>query len=125
MPRCIYCGKSFKNTFKTNQKYCSQRCCEGWYKHKKEKEIKLCVICGKEVTGKKRLYCSPDCSYEAMLRRQSTYKYQWQKPQAEVKEEPIKKKRGRPKKKLSLADINEMARAEGLNYGQYVAKYGL
>ncbi len=35
------------------------------------------------------------------------------------------KPRQRKKPSLSLAQINELARAEGLNYGQYVAKYGL
>jgi hypothetical protein len=120
----MYCGKEFKMNLKGNQKYCSQKCCEGWYRHKKPKEVKYCAICGREVEDTKRLYCSPDCSYEAMLRRQSAYKSIYKKPKAEVKEEP-KKKRGRKKKKLSLAEINELARAEGLNYGQYVAKYGL
>lgn len=121
MPKCMYCGKEFKMNLKGNQKYCSQKCCEGWYRHKKPKEIKYCAICGREVEDTKRLYCSPDCSYEAMLRRQSAYKSIYKKPKAE---EP-KKKRGRPKKMTSLAEINELARAEGLNYGQYVAKYGL
>lgn len=37
----------------------------------------------------------------------------------------VKKKRRKKSKGLTLAQINEKARAEGLTYAQYVAKYNL
>ena len=40
-----------------------------------------------------------------------------------VQEEP--KKRGRPKKKLSLSEVSALARQEGLTYGKYCEKHNL
>ena len=40
-----------------------------------------------------------------------------------VQEEP--KKRGIPKKKLSLSEVSALARQEGLTYGKYCEKHNL
>ena len=72
--------------------------------------LKICKGCGKEFEPKKgvtyQLYCSKEC-------RKSNQPYY----------KPLKK---RKVKNLGedLAKINAKARAEGLSYGQYVAKYG-
>lgn len=119
---CQNCGKEFAQKFRSSEKFCSTFC-RKFYHRQEKPAYKVCEICGKGFEGKAQRYCSPECRYQAQLERQRAYKVNFKKPQAEVKEEH-KKKRGR-KKKLSLAEINELARAEGLNYGQYVAKYGL
>jgi ribosomal protein L20 len=82
-------------------------------------------VCGKEIFERKQSYCSPECRYKAQIERQrNRYEKEYKSTQTEA-EEKQKKKRGRPRKRLSIADINQLAREEGLNYGQYVAKYGL
>ena len=71
-----------------------------------------------------KAYCSAECRRKAKTKYENEYhKDQYKKPKAEVREAP--KKRGSPKKRLSIADINKLAKEKGLNYGQYVAKYGL
>jgi ribosomal protein L20 len=82
-------------------------------------------MCGKELTGHQTKYCSSECRYLALLERQRERYQKELKSTVTEAEEKQKKKRGRPRKRLSIADINQLAREEGLNYGQYVAKYGL
>lgn len=85
---------------------------------------RICDMCGKDfvaVKGNQR-YCSEECKRKAVNARL----YAKRKEEfAEFKEykKPMPKKRTKPK--MSIAKVNELARAEGLNYGQYVAKYGL
>jgi predicted nucleic acid-binding Zn ribbon protein len=101
---CPICG----NVLESNRKkYCSIECRNKAYiKSDKPKIYYSCEWCGvslpKDSTNK---YCSEDCE-----RRATGYK------------EP--KKRGRKKKVLSLTEINKLAQAKGLTYGQYIAKYG-
>ena len=126
MPKCLNCGKELKFTFREKiKKFCSDSCKNKYHSKLKSNKILHCLVCGKELEGRKRRYCSDECYHKAQLKRQRFLnEVEYKKSKAEVKEAP-KKKRGRPKKKLSIADINKLARAEGLNYGQYVAKYGL
>ena len=126
MPKCLNCGNEFKYRFRSTEKFCSTVCCHNYHRKKrKASDNKNCLVCGKELSGRQTKYCSDECRYKAQIERQRSLNYQeYKKPKADVVEAP-KKKRGRPKKKLSIADINKLARAEGLNYGQYVAKYGL
>lgn len=132
--KCLNCGKDFKFTFRaSSRKYCSRECCisynnkmtrEKAKRHGVKKETH-CVICGKELTGRQRAYCSPGCSYQSKINYlKDRNKDEYKKPKAEVKEEP-KRKRGRPKKVPTINDINALAKAEGLTYGQYCAKHGL
>ena len=124
MPICINCGEHFKIKFRSNEKYCSPECCRQFYKNK-NKEKKFCLICGKELSGRQRAYCSPECTYQSKINYwKDRNKDEYKKPKAEVKEEP-KRKRGRPKKVPTINDINALAKAEGLTYGQYCAKHGL
>jgi predicted nucleic acid-binding Zn ribbon protein len=124
MPTCLNCGNEFKYRFRSSEKFCSTVCCHNY--HRKKRRIsanKVCVVCGKKLTGQQSKYCSAECRYQAQLQRQrSANLIEYKKPRAEA---TPPKKRSRPRKKLSIADINKLAREEGLNYGQYVAKYGL
>lgn len=109
--------------FNRRSVYCSKECSE---KHKKimmkvGREHTHCVICGKYLTGHQKKFCSAKCRLEERRKYQDEYRENYKKPKAEEKP----KKRGRPKKVLTIAQINEMARAEGMNYGAYCAKYGL
>ena len=119
---CLNCGKEIKTTFREQTtKFCSKECCQIFHRLKKYYK-KYCKICGKELEKPKRDYCSPECVKQARDERRAKEREECKKPKAEVKEP---KKRDRPKKKLTLAQINELARAEGLNYGQYCAKHKL
>lgn len=123
--KCLECGADFKMRFRRTEKFCSENCKTAFYNKiaREKKEKKVCIICGKQFDGRNRKYCSAECQNEGKNARNSKYAYEYayryKKPEAEKK--PQKKK----KPSLSLAKINELARAEGLNYGQYVAKYHL
>lgn len=103
---CIQCGKDF-TTLHNSRKYCSEEC-----RIKANKKSPLgrrtftCEFCGESFEADaKRKFCCIECRQGA---------------------ERAARLRRKPKKpKLSIANINELARNEGLNYGQYVAKYGL
>lgn len=116
--QCKVCGKELKVGFGRKRVFCSEECRKAYY----SKGEKFCTICGKKLTGTQRTYCSDECreigtrAYREMQREKA------KKPKAEVKP---KRKRGRPKKIPSVADINAKARAEGLTYGQYCAKHML
>lgn len=126
MPICQHCGNEFKYRFRSTEKFCSTKCCHDYHRGiRRVNPNKVCAVCGKKITGHQTKYCSPECRYKGQLERQrGRYEQEYKSTTTEAVEKQ-KKKRGRPKKKLSLADINNLARAEGLNYGQYVAKYGL
>lgn len=124
MPKCINCGKEFKIKFRSNEKYCSTECCQEFYRNK-NKEQRFCLICGKELPARRRSYCSDECRRKGIIAfSMEKHKEEYKKPKAEVVEKP-RRKRGRPKKGQRLQDINALARAEGLTYGQYCAKYGI
>lgn len=72
---------------------------------------KRCTICGKKFLGRpNRMYCSPACRAKSQSK---AYK--------EEQESKVKKKS--ETRILSIEEINRRARAEGLSYGQYMAKY--
>ncbi len=121
---CKYCGKEFKIGFGKRSVFCSHKCSDAFY-NKQIKKKNKCEICGNELTGRQRAYCSDECRRKAKSKYdQYRHNEEYKKPKAEVKEEP-KRKRGRPKKKPTFADINAKARAEGLSYGQYCVKHRL
>ncbi len=80
--------------------------------------IRKCLICGWQLTGTQSKYCSDECRREAAAMKQAEKNERYKKPHA------VERKKAK-KPLLSLAQVNELARAEGLNYGQYCAKYGL
>lgn len=120
MANCKYCGKEMQVSFR-QKVFCSKECSKAYY-NRKGRINKECQICGNELTGKQRSYCSQKCANKA--KRIQLYEYhkdQYKKPKAEA----TPKKSGRRKKTDPIAEINAKARAEGLSYGQYVGKYGL
>lgn len=126
MPKCLNCHNEFKYRFRSSEKFCSTICRHKYYKNKDIEEKKQknksprCLECGKLIVGRSRQYCCEECRYKAQLKRQQAERDKCKKPKAE------EKPKDRPRKhNLTLGEINARARAEGLNYGQYVAKYGL
>lgn len=106
--QCPVCKKEFV-PFQSAQKYCCVECRVAYYANlrKKTTEKYECSCCGTIFeSDRRKKYCSVKCQRKA---------------KGSLKRAPKQKK----KSKLSLAQINELARAEGLNYGPYVAKYGL
>lgn len=120
MRQCKYCGKDMTIEFGNRKSFCNDECYKKFYGVKKAKLV-ACEMCGKPLTGQRRTYCSDECQKKS---KQSERYDEYKKPQATTYP-VIVKKRGRPKKSTTLAGINELARAEGLTYGQYVGKYGL
>ena len=107
--KCEWCEKEF--TTKHNaQKFCNANCNRKAQNAKQYNAIKVCVCacCEKEFTTlRRRTYCSDECRLFADGRGKKERKKQKAAP------------------KLTLAEVNARARAEGLTYAQYVAKYGL
>jgi Fe-S-cluster-containing dehydrogenase component len=102
---CKYCGKEF-GTNKSAQMYCTKQCqIKANYKPPKKQLQYICEFCGgKFRSDRKKKYCSDICRERACRH--------------------LKTKSQRNKPTLSLEDINALARAEGLTYGQYFARYG-
>lgn len=104
---CI-CGKPF-TTDKNAKKYCSEKCYRMANRKKYIEKIteQTCAFCGKTFSHmKKKKYCSVLCRQKANGRK---------------KDVPREKK----KLPMTLEQIAVASRAEGLSYGQYVAKHGL
>lgn len=115
MDKCKHCGKDMQIGWKRKRTYCSDECRKAYYS---TRTIFNCVVCGKKLVGQQRQYCSPECQNKAKSKVQYAKNkeiYKAFKPKGRVRHKPA----------MSLAEVNAKARAEGLNYGQYVAKYGL
>lgn len=83
-------------------------------------EKKYCLCCGKELTvvrkaGRKKDFCDRNCAnrYHNAIHR-SFYK----------NNRPVKTPPRGKKPKLSLAEVNALARAEGMSYGEYLMRHG-
>ena len=110
---CKYCGAEFET--KTVSKWCSDACRltdskvkELKKKAAKPKIIKTCEYCGIkfEASRQDRLYCSKTCCSKA------NHNIANGKPKTPPK-----------KPKYSIEDIQRLARAEGLTYGQYMTRH--
>lgn len=121
MKKCKCCGKDMPIKFGGRWVFCSEECFNKFYGVKNTK-LEGCAICGKPLTGKRRTYCSDECFNQS--KKQERYEG-YKRPQATTYPVVVVKKRGRPKKKMTLAEVNELAREENLTYGQYCAKHGL
>lgn len=145
--KCKHCGKPLP---KGRSKYCSDECKNAYFK-KINRKNNVCEICGKELTGKKRKFCSNECRIIAQgsvdkfcvicgklltgnrhcfcskecfekAKASGRYKYDNKSNKERFKKPtPEPKKRGRPKKPRTFAEICKAAREKGLSYGQYVA----
>ena len=104
---CLCCGKEFIRK-KNAQKHCSAGCRRKWNSGKEAKakyypKTFTCSWCGIIFEAEqKRKYCSDECRFASYGRRK-------------IKGSNAEK----------IAKINQLARDEGLSYGQVVAKYGL
>lgn len=80
-----------------------------------QKLIKRCAICGKEFVARRdsQKCCSDECRKENASRYQ---KAKYEKSYRTARPEPKKPKN-------NITEIAVAARAEGLTYGQYAAKY--
>jgi len=140
--KCKNCGKEFTRT-NPRQKYCSLECRLEYNAKKatakrekaraKNPIVKTCVVCGKQIAPPRIATCSEECSKIHKRRYEAEA---WQRDKAERKaarerrkeEKEIGRERERKKRKkpaLSTAQINALARSEGLSYGQYCAKHNL
>ena len=75
---------------------------------------KRCVVCGMQFSANTR---ANTCSKECREKRKDLKITEWKNNQKRVvKKESLARK--------SLSEINELARQEGLTYGEYVARHG-
>lgn len=107
---CKHCGEEFISA-KIVQKYCSLECRR---KANKKKAMGVreftCLWCGlKFMSDRARKYCCDSCRDKANEKR----------CQARRRE------KNKFKPKLSIDEVEILAREEGLSYGRYCAKHGL
>lgn len=75
---------------------------------------KRCVVCGLKFSANTR---ANTCSKECREKRKDLKITEWKNNKKRVvKKESLARK--------SLSEINELARKEGLTYGEYVARHG-
>lgn len=121
---CPVCKREFVPS-QSAQKYCCVECRVAYYANLKKKTTEKyeCACCGTIFeSDRRKKYCSVKCQRKGKgSNSRTTSKKRKSNSFFARISAPKKKKNG----KLTLAEINELARSEGLNYGQYVAKYGL
>ena len=108
---CKYCGKEIKREKgkKGARVFCSPECRMKWYgRQSKPPQKRYCLICGKPLTGRRRVYCSDECAEKA-----KTYPL------------PAETISSSQKNVLSISEINAIALREHLSYGEVVNKYRL
>lgn len=113
---CLVCGKEFTTT-KSIRKYCSRECSKYFHESQKKairqkaREGLKCEVCGVLIGGnRRRRFCSQRCVNKARDLRQSAL------PKPKEPKKSIKPK-------LSISEVNALARMENLTYGQYLSKY--
>ena len=124
---CSICGKTFETNV-SGKKTCSEECAAISKKRYNDAKnararvatrerigIKICATCGKEFSANHpaKVCCSPDCQ---RVRERELAKASWKK-------EALREKKIKSSEK-AIIDINAKAKAMGLSYGQYVARYG-
>jgi ribosomal protein L20 len=82
-----------------------------------------CKWCGSEYQTERKntRYCSDECrkASEKKAKKETERRYQ------ERKLEKARKRLKLDADRLSISDVNALARAEGLTYGKYLAKHGM
>jgi ribosomal protein L20 len=78
-----------------------------------------CKWCGSEYQTERKntRYCCDECEKKA--KKETERRYQ------ERKLEKARKRLKLDADRLSISDVNALARAEGLTYGKYLAKHGM
>lgn len=110
---CKYCGKEFKITFNYKKEFCSHDCVQRYHREKNRKK-RYCIVCGAEITGRRRVYCSEECLAKKQLENKKE-SYSCMIP----KDLPKRRRKKSAKWAKELAEFNAKARALGLSYGQY------
>ena len=125
---CSECGKPYDSNV-ASKLTCSKECSEARRlkrvaeKNARERAatrerlgVKICATCGKEFapSHSTKVCCSPACQKE---RERQMAKVGW----LNVKQTKAKKPKSNQER---ITDINTKAKAMGLSYGQYVARYG-
>ena len=88
-------------------------------------DMKKCAYCKDPFMPKRadQECCCRDCSKSFSRRKMNTERKSLANSDKEQLAKPQRKRPGKPK--LSLAEIEALAREEGMHYGPYVGKYGL
>lgn len=87
--------------------------------------IKKCVVCGKEFhsKGKHNIYCSTQCNdIEKKRREKEKYGRRKEYLTSGYKKPESGRKKEKRSKGSSIGEINRLARACHMTYGQYVAR---
>ena len=80
------------------------------------RDVRVCEVCGKAVTGTRRKYCSEAC-YRVKNVQKGGYRRE------SVDYDRIRQQEARHRlSQKKLSEINRLARETGMSYGQFVAK---
>lgn len=80
-------------------------------------EVRICPVCGGEVTDRNRKYCCAECSKKGYLKNQIRRNKERDKRLKEERE----KRAGQRRPESPLEELARKAREAGMTYGQYVA----
>lgn len=118
---CLNCSNAILD--EKRKKFCCTKCYNEYKTKRVKKEERQCIVCSNILGPGKRKFCGRECAakYAAMQRR--AYNKDMYTKVYDLKSKS--KKNTRKLDRNSLEYINELARAEGLSYGQYVGKHGL
>ena len=120
MAKCLQCGVVM--SLRASAKFCSKKCCQRYHYIKRRGSVPTCIICGNELSGNQKKYCSAKCQKTG-----SNFKLSEKRKEDfdDYKSYKNIKPKKRTKPKMSLDEVMKRARVEGLPYGQFVAKYNL
>ncbi len=106
--KCPICGTEF-TAYKNAAKYCSAKCrrkaTAKMKQERKAEEVYYCAYCGRAFNGRRRKYCCKECQMKANNRTTRTMS-----------------KRKSPSDGLSLAQVEQFCREQGITYGEYTKK---
>lgn len=78
--------------------------------------IKTCTICGKEFESpRKNKTCSPECAHQSKLNAMRSWR---------TKHKAIKAQEALKKPKLTICQVADMAKMQGVSYGKTVTLLG-
>ena len=121
---CECCGKEYWKKV-ANQKYCCKECNPSY--KRAEPTTKKCKICGEEFVGNKnKIYCSKECSYQALLQQsRASEKERRSKPEP-PKQKPATGKALAIRQGIFVSNKTDLqiaaeAEAAGMSAGKYRA----
>lgn len=79
-------------------------------------KVRICPVCGREVTERNRKYCCEECSKKGFIGKQIKRNKERDQRLKEEKE----KRAGRRRMRSPLEELARRAREAGMSYGQYV-----